>query len=263
MTVYDIAPILFPEFCDYGLARWFKDTYIPSIGKYVNHAVCISRNTAMDLLEYPVTQGIGKISYLQLPFELTQEASPPTQIGRKLGITDHDYLIFLGSLEPRKNFEALLDGFETFRKLSPASKTKLVLVGATGWKNDRIEGRMRNSPYSEDLIRAGYLSDLELGELIEKALALAMVSHYEGYGLPVAQAFSKRTPVITTLGSSLPEACLGEAIFVESSDPWSIAAGIQQILQLKKDQIEDSSQYRVPWTWEKYARRLLTSVTEN
>jgi glycosyltransferase involved in cell wall biosynthesis len=259
MTVYDLVPVFFPEYCDHGLARWFQGTYVPSIAQHVQHAVCISRNTAMDLRGYPTTRGIPKVSVLPLPFDLDLRQTRSTAIIQKTGLDPQGYLLFLGSLEPRKNFEALLDGFEIFKKICPQSKIKLVIVGGTGWKNHQIEQKMKNSAFHSDLIRTGYVTDAELSELIQNSLALAMVSQYEGYGLPIAQAFSKGTPILTTLGSSLPEACSGEALFVEPHDPWAICAGIQQLRRGVHPQFDP---HRIKnWTWMNYAKRLLELIS--
>jgi glycosyltransferase involved in cell wall biosynthesis len=103
------------------------------------------------------------------------------------------------------------------------------------------------------------LSDAQLKRLIQGGVALAMLSHYEGYGLPIAQAFSLGTPVITTLGSSLPEACSGEGIFVEPSDPFSVSAGIWAALKTHQKPTERLKK----WTWENYARNLLDMLTQH
>ena len=255
MTVYDLSPVLFPEFCDHGLARWFQGTYLPALGQYLNHAICISKHTAMDVRENSITQKIPKVTVLPLPFELGRASLGSSDEVRPVGIGSQPYLIFLGSLEPRKNFESLLVGFESYIQIYPDSALQLVWVGSTGWKNERLEKRIKDSSVASRVIRAGYLSDDTLGRLIEGASAMMMLSFYEGFGLPVAQAYSRGVPIVTTLGSSLPEACAGEAIFVEPSDPYSVSAGIVRALQMgsKKDR-----RYQLRnWTWDHYAEELL------
>jgi glycosyltransferase involved in cell wall biosynthesis len=262
MTIHDIAPVLFPEYCDHGLARWFASTYLPGIARHVQHAVCVSRNTALDLLAYPTTQNIPRVSALPLPFDLgiKNNGGLDPEILERFGLRRKNYLIFLGSLEPRKNFPALLKGFETFLNLHPGD-FKMVMVGQTGWKNDETEKRIRLSPFSNQIVRTGYLSDQELSWLLENAAALGMISHYEGYGLPVAQAFSKGVPVLTTLGSSLPEACLGRGIFVDPEDPFSVAGGIQEILLGKRPM--PNTEAVATRTWENYARNLIPIIGES
>lgn len=261
ITVYDLVPILYPEYCDDGVARWFKEVYLPAIGRCINQVVCISKKTARDLFEYSVTQDIKNVSVLSLPFDLASQLSPDQRILKTLFLEGSDYLVFLGSLEPRKNFEGLLLGFETFRKLVPSSSMKLVLVGGTGWKNQDTESKIQNSPYQQDIIRTGYFNDSELHTVLKHSVALAMVSQYEGYGLPVAQAYSLGVNIITTYGSSLPEACQGEAFFVEPHDPFSICAGIQQTLRFRAK--EGTRAMLKTWNWDNYARNLLKLVSKD
>jgi glycosyltransferase involved in cell wall biosynthesis len=191
------------------------------------------------------------------------EGQGSTGILKKWGLASEEYLLFLGSLEPRKYFDAVLAGYETYRKFSPSSRVKLVMAGGTGWKNFQLEKKIRSSPWAGEIVRTGYVSDSELCELMDHTLALMMISQYEGYGLPVAQAFSRGRPVITSLGSSLPEACGGEGIFVEPYDPFSVCAGIQRALLqplLQKDsevRRQRISQQVQGWTWRNYARELL------
>jgi glycosyltransferase involved in cell wall biosynthesis len=226
VTIYDLIPILVPEYCNSSVSRWYSRHYLPSLARYIDHAVCISRNTALDLVSLPLARKIPKVTTLSLPFDYPQGSGRADELIKKHGLTRDEFVLFVGSLEPRKNFTGLLEGFERYRANESDSKMKLVLVGSTGWKNNAIERKMKSSPFVNDIVRTGYLGDDDLNALIEAAGAVAMLSHYEGYGLPVAQAYCKGTPVITTLGTSLPEACNGDGIFVTASDPNSIAAGI-------------------------------------
>ena len=259
MTIYDLIPVIYPEYCPDGIPRWYAKDYLPSVGKHVKHAVCISRNTALDLLANPLTATIPKVSVLPLPFELNSHESPHPGLLSKWDLDGTPYLVYLGSLEPRKNFDALLDGFVTFRRQQgERSRLKLVLIGSTGWKNALIEKRIRRSEFSQDIVATGYLTDADLAQVIRSSAGLAMLSQYEGYGLPVAQAYSLGVPVITTYGSSLPEACGSRGIFVEPSDPYSVAGGIAVALGTGPGRgVPDAL---AGWSWSGYARNLIGAM---
>jgi glycosyltransferase involved in cell wall biosynthesis len=258
MTVYDLIPVYFPEYCDDRIARWYAATYLPSMGRHVGQAFCISRQTAIDLAGHPVTQHL-KARILPLPYDFPERGETDPTFLKTLGLSPRGYLVFLGSLEPRKNFEGLLAGFEEFVTRHPKANLKLVIVGATGWKNYATLERMAKSPAAPHLVKTGYLEDQELSQLIAQASGVAMLSFYEGYGLPLAQAYSMGVPALTTLGSSLPEACAGGGVFVEPADPLSVAAGIWQLTQQPRS--KPPAQLS-EWTWKNYARNLVSGILE-
>lgn len=258
-TIYDLIPVYFPEYCDDGLARWFELSYLTAIGKHVSQAFCISRQTALDLARHPVTRHL-KARVLQLPYDFPARGEADAAFLPGLGLAPQGYLVFLGSLEPRKNFEGLLAGFEEFVTRHPQAGLKLVMVGSTGWKNYETLERIRRSPAAPFLVRTGYLEDDRLSQLIASAAGVAMLSFYEGYGLPLAQAYSMGVPALTTLGSSLPEACAGEGVFVEPGDPLSVAAGIWRIFAERKPAQLPAALSQ--WTWKNYARHLVGAILE-
>lgn len=263
MTVYDLIPVFFPEYCDDEMASWFVSDYVAGIRKYAHHTVCISRQTAIDVASHLGSgdNGTRKISYLPLPFDfpLLHEADPT--VTARFNLNQQEYLVYLGSVEPRKNLGGLVDGFELFKTLHPDSPLKLAIVGGSGWKNAQIFSRMQESRFRNDFVFTGYLSDQEVTSILRDSLAVSMLSFYEGYGLPIAQGYSLGVQTITTIGSSLPEACGGLGIFVDPLDPHSVAAGISGAL--KNLQRGKAARSPTEWTWENYARRLVDSILTN
>lgn len=252
MTVYDLGPVYFPEYVNEQVVSWFNSEYLPSAGRHLRQAVCISENTAFDLREHEATRSIPSIRVLPLGFDLAARSEGEIPGG--------EYVIYLGSLEPRKNFEALLEGFEAHRQRDSNSRMKLVLVGSTGWKNSELESRIAKSAFSDDILRAGYLPDERLRAHLEGAVALGLLSHYEGFGLPAAQAASLGIPVITHIGSSLPEAAGELGIYVDPNDSVSVAAGIA----LARDRRSRGEPRRgiEQRTWKQYTRELMGMLLE-
>lgn len=261
MTVYDLIPVFFPEYCDDEMSSWFVNSYVAGFCKFAHHTICISRQTALDVSVKLDRADTQKISYLPLPFDFPLLSGADETVMDRFQLQPGGYLVFLGSVEPRKNLCGLLDGFELFRKLHPDSKLKLVVIGGSGWKNAQIFDRLKRSAFSEDVVFTGYLSDQEVSSVIKDALAVAMLSLYEGYGLPIAQAYSLGVQTITTIGSSLPEACGARGIFVDPLDPFSICAGIKAALKRTGTGLVPRSPPE--WTWENYARKLVESILAN
>ncbi len=113
------------------------------------------------------------------------------------------YLLFVGTIEPRKNLGRLLTAFER-----PARRTltdALVIVGKRGWLYDDFFAQLENSPAKDAVIFPGFVPDADLPAVYAGAQALAFPSEFEGFGLPVLEAMACGTPVVCSNTSSLPE----------------------------------------------------------
>ena len=261
-TFHDLAALRYPEFFGPDLAHWYAQAYFTGLTHGVDHAVCVSRHSALDLQAYVGEAPRPRISALPLPFPRpavdAHSASRAEALLYSFGLIPQNYLIFVGSLEPRKNFAGLLLGFEEYRRRFPEHALRLVLVGGTGWLNESVQFQMRASPYRRDIIRTGYLDTLDLQALVGHSLGLALISYYEGYGLPLAQATAQGVAVLTTLGSSLPEAATRRGYFVDPRDPESISAGIRLMVERSEQETQSVS---LPH-WTHYARELLRCILE-
>jgi alpha-1,3-rhamnosyl/mannosyltransferase len=118
----------------------------------------------------------------------------------------------VGSLEPRKNYSALLDGLERYWKRSKFRR-QLTFAGDPGWKSEEIRRRIRELEQHGLVRYLGYVSEEGLNQLYREAFALVFPSHYEGFGLPIVEAMSQGCPVITRRNSSLEEVGGSAAIY--------------------------------------------------
>ncbi len=259
MTVHDLIPTLYPEYVPGAVGPWFLSHYIPSIGRWAKTVVGDSASTARDVRQHPELAPVPRVFALPLAFDPVRTDAPDPSILKKHDLIPGRFLVFVGSLEPRKNLLAVIEGLETYISQNPESDLKLVWVGSSGWKNDWILGRMANSPIQNRLIRPGYLSDEALDHLVRQAGAGIMLSHYEGFGLPVSQAFSRGVPIITTYSSSLPEACLGDAVFCDPSERKDVARAITTALEapvhIRRRKAAET------WDWKEYTRELIRIIT--
>lgn len=128
-----------------------------------------------------------------------------------------DYFLYVGSLHPRKNLKNLLLGFEEFKNVSN-SELKLIVVGAELWKNSDISVTMDGLKSKHDILFLGRVSDNELNNLLASALALTFIPLFEGFGIPILEAFATNTPVITSNTTSLPEVAGKAALLVNPED---------------------------------------------
>lgn len=128
------------------------------------------------------------------------------------------YFFFIGSLHPRKNLVNLFKAFDQF-KIADHRGIKLVIAGARMWWTNEIRSTFESMHYKDEVIFTGRVADDELSRLMASALALTYVSYFEGFGIPILEAFHSGTPVITSNITSMPEVAGDAALLV---DPFSV-----------------------------------------
>jgi glycosyltransferase involved in cell wall biosynthesis len=134
------------------------------------------------------------------------------------------YMLFVSTLEPRKNVVNLLEAFA--RAVAGGYPGKLILVGRWGWRTEGAQEALRTSPVRDRIVHLDYLDRRVLAAVLRRAEALVFPSLLEGFGLPVVEAMAVGLPVITSRRSSLPEVAGDAAVYVDPDDPDSIAAAI-------------------------------------
>ena len=171
------------------------------------------------------------------------------------------YFLFLGTLQPRKNIQRIVQAFQRWRKTRPQDDpTGLVLAGGRGWLFDAawILG-------AEHLYMPGYIDDADKGALYAGALALVFPTLYEGFGFPILEAMLCRTPVITSTTSSLPELAGEAALLVDPLDVEAISAALEQISTdagLRTRLIDAGMPQAQQFTWERAAQAVLNALED-
>ena len=143
---------------------------------------------------------------------------------------DDGYLLYLGTLEPRKNIPTLLEAFRELREVY-SRKEKLALVGGKGWLYDEIFAKAQRLGLASEVLFPGYVSNEEQLLWYHGASAFAYPSLYEGFGLPVLEAMACACPVICSNVTSLPEVAGKAALFVEPKDEEAIAEAMRRIVE--------------------------------
>lgn len=170
-----------------------------------------------------------------------------------------DYFLYLGTIEPRKNLERLLDAYAKLCRENP-DVPQLVLAGRRGWLCDGIYEKARSLCLGDKVLFTGYVRQEDSPVLMCGAAAFVFPSLYEGFGMPPLEAMACGTPVITSNTASLPEVAKGAAILVNPKSRPEIYRAMKQILKdtkaaetYRKLGIARAKQY----TWEKSAKMLL------
>lgn len=170
------------------------------------------------------------------------------------------YFIFIGALNPRKNIDGMLEAYTLYRQ--QGGQALFVIVGEKMFWNKQLDQAFNQHPFKKDIIFTGRLERDALNEALASAQALAFVSHFEGFGIPILEAFKSNVPVITATNSSMPEVADDAALLCPASDSSAIAAAY-----LKTDnpavcqQLIKKGQARGKFfSWDKSAEMMWTSI---
>lgn len=263
VTVHDVG---FQKFLEQYQYRWWR-LYGGRISNYAaraaTHVIAVSESTKRDLIENlqvkpskitVIYEGVSHEIFRQQFNNLAME-----QLRRKYNINGK-YLLFVGTVQPRKNLVRLIEAFQ--RTLhSPNPPNSLTIVGKRGWLADEIYAAPKKFGVEDRVKFLGYVPTDDVISLMNGAAAFVFPSLYEGFGLPVLEAMACGCPVVTSNISSLPEVAGEAGILVDPHSVEDIARGITEVLRLDENQrralIEKGIKQARKFTWEKTARETL------
>jgi len=187
------------------------------------------------------------------------------------------YILYMGTIQPRKNLINLIESFEIFSRGLATGKYKkkrgkkrqsiqLVIAGKVGWLAKDIFDRAEKSPFQKRIIFTDYVPDELKASLYKKALATTLVGLYEGFGIPPLESLHFNTIPVVSQTSSLPEVVDNAGILVDPSNPKSIADGLAEVYSLT---VRQKAIYRKrarlqvkKFDWQKSAKKILNSLEE-
>jgi glycosyltransferase involved in cell wall biosynthesis len=202
---------------------------MPLYCRRADHIIAISQATRKDLVAaYDVpAQKITVIPEAADPHFRPQPAEAVSAVRTRYGLPQR-YLLFVGTIEPRKNLGRLLEAFEAVQ--GEGLTEGLVIVGRRGWLTDDFFAQLERSPVRDAVLFPGYVPDLDLPAIYAGAQAVVFPSLYEGFGLPVLEAMACGTPVVTSSTSSLPEVGGNAALYANPRDADEILAQVRHVL---------------------------------
>lgn len=261
--IMDLSFLRFPELFKksdlYKLVNW--TAYSVKSAKAV---IAISKSTKNDILKsYQIDESRVHVVYPGITMQTVNSKQSTEEIKREYGLTG-EYILYVGTLQPRKNIERLIDAFKLLRKDLP--KHKLVIVGKKGWLYDSMFEKVKKEGLSDSVVFTGYVPDDELSAFYKGAVCFCLPSLYEGFGFPVLEAMREGVPVVASNISSLPELVEDAGILVNPESTEDIARGIKKVLVMstteRKKIIEKGYQQIKKFTWEKAARQTISILEE-
>jgi len=259
VTIHDVAFLLFPEYFGFFRRQLLKLNTFFSV-RLADRIIVPSEVTKRDLLRfYGIDEHKIRVVHHGYSTKLLEIAKQddPRVTGLSAG---KPYILFVGSIQPRKNIVRLVKAFELLKKNPRYAAHKLIICGRKGWLYEEIFAQIDASPAREDIIMANNAGNELLASLYAGAELFVMPSLYEGFGLPVLEAMSFGLPVICADNSSLTEISGNAALLADGYSTQDLYIKIKSVLDDSKLSTELSSRSLArcaEFSWEKAARETL------
>ncbi len=170
------------------------------------------------------------------------------------------YFLYVGTIEPRKNVQALIRAYDRLRQRRPGLDPQLVLVGRWGWLYDEARSAYEGSPFRRDILSLDYLEAERVAAYYRHAVALVYPSLYEGFGRPPLEAMACGCPVVATSAASLPEVVGDAGLLVPPGDEEALSAAMERVLtdtELRRTLVERGRKQAEAFSWGEAARQTL------
>jgi glycosyltransferase involved in cell wall biosynthesis len=261
VTIHDLGFLVHPEWSSPKIVG----PYSRGIRRFVGEADAVlvySESTKLDVLRL-LGADPAKIHVAPLGVDPMFRAIPRDEaraaVNQKYGI-ESPFILFVSTIEPRKN---VLGAIRAFERIAAEFDHRLVLVGATGWNSEEVFTAIRNSRYAARIVTTGYLNEnTDLPLMYSAADAFLFPSHYEGFGLPVLEAFACACPVVTSNAASLPEVAGEAALMSAPSDIDGIAENLRKVLgdeTVRTSLISKGLNRSQMFTWQQCAQTTLAA----
>ena len=261
ITVHDLNFIYYPQYLTEESRRYYLHQ-IEWATRHAAHISADSEQTRQDLIEQ-LKVPAKKVTTIPLAANplysqpISEHAAKQTLAKYKLPA---GYILFVGTLEPRKNIPTLLQAYAQLRA-EQLFDLPLLLVGGKGWLYEEIFATIERLNLSDDVIHLQGISDSELAHLYKMASVLTTPSHYEGFGLPALEAMHCGCPIILSDRGSLPEVAGNAGIILPPEDISAWANSISKVVtdsECRQKMIDAGKQQATKFNWQKTARLTLS-----
>jgi len=251
LVSHDLNYIHYPEGVKWSHLK-FLNYFFPRYHKRANHIMTVSQYSKQDIIkQYKIDADKITVAYNALPDNF-HPMHDEEKAAFKNAFTDgQDYFVYIGSMHPRKNLKRLLLAFALYKQKSN-SNDKLVLFGRLAFKNSNLFSAYDALDCKEDIV---FLNDdnCKISEALGAAEALCYVSLFEGFGIPILEAFKSEVPVITSNITSMPEVSGNAAILIDPNSEDDISNAMLSIRSEKeiKNSLVEKGKIRLnDFSWE-------------
>lgn len=260
VTIYDLSFMRYPNSFN-PLNRIYLTWAVQHAARHADYLIAISESTKRDLVEL-----VGaRPERIRVIYCGKDDAfAPPTDRAAleawraARGVPDK-MILFVGTIEPRKNIVRLLRAFARAKRAARLPH-RLVLIGARGWKYAEVDRTLAQENLANEVMFAGYVPQDELPRWYQAADAFVYPSLYEGFGMPPLDAMASGTPVIASNAASLPEVVGAAALQVSPTDEDALADAIIRVLTdtaLREQMIARGLEQAARFSWTRAARETM------
>lgn len=271
LTIHDLSFEYYPETFSLKRRLWHAFINARRLAKIADKVIAVSVSSKNDLVS---TYAIEPEKVAVIRSGVGENFQEMDGNNAKLIATKEEYglpyyfILFLGTLEPRKNIIGLVRAYNRLRSLNnpELDRYKLVIAGVAGWKHEKIYKEILDSRYCEDIILTGYVCDFDKEYVYNLASLFVYPSFFEGFGFPPLEAMACGVPVIASNNSSLPEIIGSGGVLIDPDKPDELYAAIKTVLlnkdlqeNIRKKGLEQARKFR----WSRAAEEFLEMIKSN
>ncbi|MEI7891233.1 MAG: glycosyltransferase family 1 protein [bacterium] len=267
VTIHDLAFKIFPEYFpqkDLKKLNRLSDLAI----KNADRIIAVSDSTKNDILKFypevlPENVVVVHHGFDTKLFSSKIDEAKQIETLSRFKIQDSKFVLYVGAIQPRKNLEVLIEAFDEIKKKH--GDLKLVFAGAPAWNHEGVFEKIQSSEHRDDIVVTGILSFEELRLIYGSAKVFVFPSLYEGFGIPVLEAFASDVPAILADNSSLPEVAGNAALYFKTGDSSDLAVQLERVLgdEALRQRLISAGRLRAQeFSWSKCAKQTLDNITK-
>lgn len=262
VTIHDLSFLKLPQYADPGLRDYLTERVPVSVARAAR-IVADSENTRRDILELldtPEDKVAVVYAGIEPRFRRVDDSEQLARVRKRYQLPEL-FVLFVGTIEPRKNLGRLISAYAEMRRQTGLPH-QLVISGSKGWLYEAIFAQVTREGLDQNVLFSGFVRDEDLPALYTLADLFVFPSLYEGFGLPPLEAMACGTPVVASRNSSLPEVLGSAALFADAEDINGLADAMARVLgdPALRSQLTRSGRVQAArFTWEDAARQLINA----
>lgn len=258
VTIYDLSFLRYPELFR-PFNRWYLRRFTARSARRARTVITISESTRRDVINF-LGVAPARVQTIYCGVDAAFRPLPPPEVAafKSRRQLPERFVLFLGTLEPRKNVDGLIRAYGRWRERDPKAPP-LVVAGAKGWYYEQIFKQVEQLKLAGSVHFPGYILQEQLPWWYNAASLFVYPSHFEGFGLPVLEAMACGVPVITSAASSLPEVAGHNDIarMVDPQDIEALAETMTEVMSqadLRASMSQNGLAQAAKFSWEKAAQ---------
>lgn len=270
LTVHDLSFEYYPETFSWKRRLWHAFVNMPKLCRRADKIIAVSESTRDDIVGYykvPESKITVVYSGAADSFRPIDRNDPSLLAVKEKYDLPYRFILFLGTIEPRKNVRSLVRAYNKMREENhpEMGKYKLVIAGGPGWREKKTISEIEKSPYRKDIVLTGFISEKDKPYLYNLASLFVYPSFFEGFGFPVLEAMKCKIPVVTSNSSSLPEIVADAGIMVDADRADEILLAMKSVLSDRSlhSRLSDQSwRQAMRFGWPRASRESLDILTK-